>query len=132
MRTAPFRPRPSAGLPFVPAAPREGRTGLSREEKSRYHRRLMTVIRTHGPAWLPNRLTHGDHMPGTKPPNPFASIPARRETALLLKHLKAGHSATRVGNRLSVSEVLDALVAAGLPVLLREGGWSLEVEPERE
>jgi hypothetical protein len=116
-------------MPFNPAPPREGRTGLSREEKARYHRRLLAVIKTHGPKWLPARITYGDHVPGTAPPKEWVTIPARRETLAILKHLQAGHTATRVGSKLSTSEVLDAALAAGIPVLLREGGWSLDVAP---
>jgi hypothetical protein len=117
-------------MPFTPAPPREGRTGLSREEKSRYHRRLMAVIKTHGPAWFHHKVTSGDRMPGHPEPQKWVTIPARRETLAVLKQLQAGHTATRVGSKLSVAEVIDAALAAGLPVLLREGGWSLDGKPE--
>lgn len=126
------RPSPSAGMPYNPAPPRVGRTGLSREEKSRYHRRLMAVIKSHGPKWLHLRITSKDHVPGHSAPKDWVTIPARRETLAVLKQLQAGHTATRVGSKLSVAEVIDAALAAGIPVLLRDGGWALDGKPEGE
>jgi hypothetical protein len=95
------------------------------EQKTVYQRRLNALMRRTCPRWwVLQNLDGGNRTPG-EPVKEWGTVPARVETIALLKRLKAGHSATAMGPRVSLTEVLNAALAAGIPVLLREKGWSL-------
>jgi hypothetical protein len=95
------------------------------EHKTKYQRHLNAMMRRTCPRWwVLQNLDGGNRLPG-EPVKEWGTVPARVETIALLKRLKAGHTASPMGPRVSLTEVLNAALAAGIPALLGDGGWSL-------
>ncbi|MDG4648026.1 hypothetical protein P6F26_06185 [Roseibacterium sp. SDUM158017] len=114
--------RPTETTSFIPAPPRPGRTGATMEDKTRYQRRLNKMMRARLPNYWCAEHLDGPYGPGSKTKE-WGTIPLRTETIALVKLLQQHHTATKIGPKVSLTEVVNALIEAGLPVLLRQDGW---------
>ncbi|BDW84331.1 hypothetical protein MACH21_05080 [Roseicyclus marinus] len=84
------------------------------ELRSKYrHDLCRTMARV-----LPSEFTE-DHLKGPQ----WVAIQVRPEVAALARLLAQHHTAHAARSEVSVAEVMNALVEAGLPVLLRRDGW---------
>lgn len=96
------------------------RTGRPMELRTKYRRRLQATMRAH----LPQEAV-ADTIEGPLREDKWTTIPMRPEVVALLRLLARHHTAHAGKSEVSATEVLHALVDAGLPVLLRREGWQV-------
>jgi hypothetical protein len=97
---------------------RPRRTGRPMELRSKYRRELgLTMARV-----LPPEFTQY-HLNGNREGPQWVAIQVRPEVAALARLLAQHHTAHAARSEVSLAEVMNALVEAGLPVLLRRDGW---------
>jgi hypothetical protein len=101
-----------------PRKPR--RTGRPLDVRSIYRRKLNWTMRRVLPAEFTER-----HLEGPREGHQWATVQVRPEVLALARLLAAGHTAHAARSEVSTAEVLHALIEAGLPVLLRQDGWTV-------
>ena len=113
----------ATGRPFIvetrraPKGPVR-RTGRPAEVRTKYRRRLHDTMR----AVLPREFIL-DHLDTVSKSDPWTTAQMRPEVMAMVRLLATHHTAHAGKSEVSASEVLHALINAGLPVLLRQDGW---------
>lgn len=101
-----------------PPKPPVRRTGRPAEVRTKYRRRLHTTMR----ALLPREFLR-EHLDTAAKSDPWTTAQMRPEVMAMVRLLAAHHTGHAGKSEVSASEVIHALIEAGLPVLLRQDGW---------